>query len=70
MSQFGKRMKEVREDRGISQIKLAELLNVWQSAVSKWELGFREPSIVMIKKISEILECDARYLLGIIDYFD
>ena len=42
---FGKRLKEIREERGISQIKLASAIGVSKAIVSLWENGLREPTL-------------------------
>ena len=68
--EFAKRLRKVRKDRDMTQAELARRLNVDDRTIGGWEAGYRQPSLEVLKKISEILECDARYLLGIIDYFD
>ena len=39
------RIKELRKARKISQCKLAEMLNVHQTAISQWETGRTNPDI-------------------------
>jgi transcriptional regulator with XRE-family HTH domain len=41
---FGPRLKELREQGGLSQKALADKAGVSQNAVSHWEQGLREPS--------------------------
>jgi transcriptional regulator with XRE-family HTH domain len=36
--------REIREDAGITQLELAEVLGVSRAALSRWESGNREPS--------------------------
>lgn len=64
MAKFGDRLREARNEKGLLQRQLAELLNVNQITVSTWERGTREPSIEMIKKIAKLLDCDVNYLVG------
>jgi len=51
---FGKRTKELRERSGISQQRLAELLNIPRPAISQIESGERKISAEELKKLSEI----------------
>jgi transcriptional regulator with XRE-family HTH domain len=41
---FPGRLRELRERRGLTRLGLAIRLGVRQSAVSNWELGYREPN--------------------------
>ena len=65
---FAQRLKELRVENNISQNKLAELCNVQQSCVSKWERGVTLPDAEMIVLICRKLHVSADYLLGIEDY--
>ena len=67
-NKFSQRLKELRAENNISQIELAELCNVQQSCVSKWERGVTLPDAEMIVVICEALHVSADYLLGIVDY--
>lgn len=49
---LSKRIKQLRIDKGITQEKLAEYLNVSFQAVSKWENGSSSPDIQLLPKIS------------------
>lgn len=53
---LGKQLKEIRKEKGITQEKLAENVNIHQTYVGKLEAGKRNPSIVMLYKISRALE--------------
>jgi len=64
MSKFAERLKELRERRGLSQYKLAELLGVSPSTVAAWEVGRNEPSYDMLRKIADVFEVSVDYLLG------
>ena len=50
---FKDRLKELRTDRGISQMQLAKELNLSQSAVAKWELGKTEPTASAIIAVAK-----------------
>lgn len=52
---FGDFLKQKRQEKGITQKKLAELLFVTESAVSKWEKNVAHPDITLLPKLAEIL---------------
>ena len=56
MSIFGKRMAEIRKERGISQKELAQLLNTSISVISRYERGEITPSIEAGKNIAQQLK--------------
>lgn len=68
LNKFAERIKELRKEANISQLKLAELCNVQQSCVSKWEREVTLPDAEMIVVICHALHVSADYLLGIVDY--
>ena len=68
LNKFAERLQEIRAESGINQAKLAELCNVQQSCVSKWERGLTLPDAEMIVVICKALHVSADYLLGILDY--
>ena len=60
-------MKELRIDRGLSQMQLAKELNLSQSAVAKWELGKTEPTASAIIAVARYFNETADFILGITD---
>ena len=63
METLNTRIKELRKEKGLTQLQLAELLNVTDKAVSKWEVGEANPDIILLPKISEIFGVTLDYLL-------
>lgn len=63
MSAFSENLKTIRTRRGLTQQKLADILNVSQNAVHNWESGKREPNMETIREIADKLNVDAWYLL-------
>lgn len=55
MVEFGEKVKQIREDKGMTQQTLAEKLYVTRQAVSRWECGARYPDLLTAKKIAKIL---------------
>jgi transcriptional regulator with XRE-family HTH domain len=58
------RIKLLRERKGYSQKELGDKIGVTQYAISKWELGQREPSAQDLFRLCEVLEATTDYLLG------
>ena len=57
------RLKEIRKNKGISQIKLAIDLNTSQNTISRYETGEREPGIAELIKIADYFNISIDYLL-------
>ncbi len=60
---FGKRLKELRVNKGISQQKLGEDLGFCNQTISFWENGSREPDLDTLVKISQYFEISIGDLL-------
>ncbi len=60
---LGERIKERRIGSGMSQEKLAELLDVSRQAVTKWEAGQSAPSSDNLFRLAEVLGCLVSELL-------
>ncbi len=52
------KVAEQRQDRGLSQRELAELVGTTQSAIARLERGGRPPRIDTLLRIADALECD------------
>ena len=67
MSNFSKNLKELRMEKGLSQQELAQIFNVTQSTVAKWESGDREPNFSILIELSNYFNIPTDILLGIKD---
>ena len=65
---FAARLRELREESGVSMLELAHAIGVSDAAVCKWENGKAEPKIGYIIKLAEYFDCPIDYLLGIDGY--
>lgn len=54
---YPNRLKEIRESKGMSQEKLAALINVIQSTLSRYESGKRRMTISTLDRLSNVLGC-------------
>jgi len=59
------RIKMFRENKGISQNKLAEMLCLSRSSVSAWEKGLNCPTAASLIELSEIFGISVDCLLGV-----
>jgi transcriptional regulator with XRE-family HTH domain len=53
---FGIRLRKAREQKGLTQVALAESLRVSQSAIAQWESGRRSPAPALALRIEKLLE--------------
>lgn len=60
----GKRLKKLREENGLTQKDLADMLDLTPKAISFYELGSREPSGDALLNMAKILNTTTDYLLG------
>ena len=59
---IGERISELRKKKEMSQIQLAEMLEVSRQAVSKWENDTASPDTIKLIKLSDVLDTDVEYL--------
>lgn len=62
LRKIGKFIAQERKAHDITQEKLAEMLDVSDRAVSKWERGICMPSTAIMSKLCEILDCSINEL--------
>lgn len=54
---------KLRKERGLTQLQLAEILQVSRQAISRWEMGVATPSTDNLKSISQLYDIPLDYLL-------
>lgn len=64
---LGTRIKNLRIERNITQLKLAKYLNISNTTLSQYELGTRKPDYETLVKIAKYFNVTTDYLLGISD---
>lgn len=68
MATFGERLKFLRDQKGVTQEDLAELLGVNKQTISGYERGVRRPagetSLEVYEKLADYFNVDLMYLLG------
>ncbi|MDL2327507.1 helix-turn-helix transcriptional regulator [Ruminococcaceae bacterium OttesenSCG-928-A11] len=61
---FSLTLKQLREQKDLSQRDLAKHLGVSQGAIGMWESGKREPSFATVSRIAEFFGVSTDFLLG------
>lgn len=64
---IGKRIQEIRKDKGLKQEYIAGKIGVKRPNISKYETGEIAIPLDTLKKLSEILNTSTDYLLGLTD---
>ena len=68
MEEFTKRLKELRTEKGLTQVQLAKATKLSTTAISYWENDTRVPNALAIIALAKFFEVTADYLLGISDF--
>lgn len=66
-TKFSIRLKELREDRGLSQRQLSEQVKLNQANISRWEKGTQKPTSDCIILLAKFFGVTTDYLLGVSD---
>ena len=61
---FGKRVKDLREKRGIRQDGLAKMTDIGRSSIAAYEIDRETPTYVNLIRLAEALNVSTDYLLG------
>lgn len=64
MESFGKKLKECRDAKKVSQNELAKRIDAHHSIIGKYERDEVKPSIDVVKKLADVLDTTVGYLLG------
>ena len=65
---FCERLKELRQDKKMGQVELADSIGVSKGVISFWENGLREPTMSSLISLALFFEVSIDYLVGIKDY--
>lgn len=63
--EFGKILKRIRKEKGLSQSSLGELTGLSKAVISKYENAMSYPSYDVLIEIARIFNVSTDYLLGI-----
>ena len=61
---FAERLRAARSSRGLTQVRLAELLGISPRVYNRWERGAATPKLDTIVRLAEILDVSLDELVG------
>ena len=64
---IGERLKELRNEKNLSQMELSKATGISQSSIARWELNKSEPTASDIIVLAKFFGESADYLLCIIN---
>lgn len=64
---FPERLKELREEKNLTQYQLAKILDVHQTSITNWENGTNETDFATLIKLAKLFEVTTDYLLGVVE---
>ena len=64
---FGKKLKQLRQDKELTQQELADRLSVTRATISSYETSALYPSVEKLIEICRFFNVSADYMLGLVD---
>lgn len=64
MSSFALRLKELREEKELTQAELGEKLGISRNTIASWESNRRTPELETAKQLADFFNVSVDYLLG------
>ena len=64
---LGKRLKELREERGLTQKQVADALGIHSVTYLHYEKGHHEPPLSLLADMAAFFGESVDYLLGLVD---
>ncbi len=65
MNNLGMKIKELRQEKGLTQKQLAHELNISIPTLSHWECNYQEPSFKDLKELAKYFKVSTDYLLDV-----
>ncbi len=65
MKTFGEKIRELRQEKGLTQKQAALALTVTIPTLSHWECDYQEPSYKDLLSLCRFYEVSADYLIGL-----
>jgi transcriptional regulator with XRE-family HTH domain len=69
MENFGKKLKELRKEKNLTCKEVADSIGLTKNAITNYEIGFREPSLSVLKALCDFYDVSADYLIGRTDSY-
>ena len=65
---LGQRLKELREEKGLTQKELSSILGINSVTYLHYEKDQREPPLALLADMAKFFEVSVDYLLGLKEY--
>lgn len=65
--QYYPRIRDLREDRDLTQDQLVKILKMHKTTYTNYEQGKREPPFEFIIKLAKLYDVSVDYIAGLID---
>ena len=67
MNNFSERLKELRQEKGLSQDELAKEVGLTHTAIGLWELDKRVPNLNAVIALAKFFNVSLDYIAGLED---
>ena len=67
MNKFAERLKELREEKNLTQYEFSKQIEISTACINRWEKNLRIPNIDSIIILCKFFNCSADYLIGLED---
>ena len=67
MNKFSERLKELRQEKNLSQDKLAKAVGLTHTAIGLWEQGKRNPNLDAVISLAKFFNVSLDYIAGLED---
>lgn len=61
---YFQRLKDLREDKDMSQTQIAEILGIHQTVYSRYERGYQTIPVIHLITLADYYETSADFILG------
>ena len=61
---FAERLRRLRNEKGITQQKLASMMYINRSSIARWENGLRVPDMVLLPRLAKCLGVEVSFLIS------
>ncbi|MBR2480040.1 MAG: helix-turn-helix transcriptional regulator [Clostridia bacterium] len=61
---YKNKIKELRQEKGLSQRELAKQTGIKQANISRWEAGQVVPNVIDVWTLANFFDCSIDYLVG------
>jgi transcriptional regulator with XRE-family HTH domain len=65
---FAQKLRELRIEKGIGQVELAQKISVSKGIISLWENGLREPTLSSLVALAQFFDVSIDFLVGLKEF--